>query len=156
MEAEAAEDPAAEVSEAGEPHRQPSPPPPPQPPPKRVLLRLVARGSALATRLLKASEQVPRVFYLRSAPEQARYGRLLLDFGARGGDDSRAAGECKTLTSSCAFKRVPALGPREPPDAPMQGQGQLGRQKNVSISPKRLQGRQLRVAGRALGVLQDP
>eukprot|EP01044_Picomonas_judraskeda_P012697 COSAG03_NODE_1842_length_3449_cov_2.847463_3_plen_220_part_00 len=55
--------------------------------PKRVLLQLGARGAALATRVLKASDQVPRVFHLHGAAEQARYGRLLLDYGSRGSDD---------------------------------------------------------------------
>ena len=51
--------------------------------PKEALLRIIGRGVSLATELLRVSETVPRVFYLRTAAERARHGWLLLDFGGR-------------------------------------------------------------------------
>ena len=50
---------------------------------KEPLLRLIGRGVSLATELLRVSETVPRVFYLRTAAERARHGWLLRDFGGR-------------------------------------------------------------------------
>ena len=51
--------------------------------PKEALLRIIGRGVSLATELLRVSETVPRVFYLRTVAERARHGWLLLDFGGR-------------------------------------------------------------------------